>query len=305
MKALMMFRISFKATLIFTLLLFLTSCSTIGEYASGITDKIRIGDWVEKTESWIYGEEETVQEVNLEKDTQRNNTEENVIEIQENEELTIIEENEYPDVRKVPTEVDIDSEIEIDFVELKEESRENITANNKNVQSVSDPEKIILLRTSIVPGNVAKMVAVMLRNSDPLSDLNAPLINFQKKDLQEIDVPDEEKIAIIQFGNDSDVPDEDAIEVISQITRIDQLRSKTIKLVGHASTRGSNTEDGRRYNMDISFARAKSVKNMLINNGFPADNIVLDAKGDTQPLFQENDKYGESGNRRVEIYITP
>ena len=57
--------------------------------------------------------------------------------------------------------------------------------------------------------------------------------------------------------------------------------------------------------MNLSFARAESIKNMLINKGFISDNISILAKGDLEPAISKPDgKNIESENRRVEVFLS-
>ena len=55
--------------------------------------------------------------------------------------------------------------------------------------------------------------------------------------------------------------------------------------------------------MEISIARADTIKNIFINKGFPANRITTSGKGDLEPLQNESEIYGEAVNRRVEIFF--
>ena len=54
--------------------------------------------------------------------------------------------------------------------------------------------------------------------------------------------------------------------------------------------------------MNISFARAETIKNMLISKGFVADNISA-RKGDLEPIDKSNSTNKDSNNRRVEVFL--
>jgi len=49
--------------------------------------------------------------------------------------------------------------------------------------------------------------------------------------------------------------------------------------------------------------RANVVAGALLEMGVPAEHLIIDAVGDTQPLFSEAMPSGEQGNRRAEIYL--
>ena len=75
-------------------------------------------------------------------------------------------------------------------------------------------------------------------------------------------------------------------------------------LLGHASKLGGDTNEGKKINMEISFARAAKIKEMLIEKGFSEDNLIIEGRGDLEPLQDGNLKdYGEAANRRVEIFF--
>lgn len=69
-----------------------------------------------------------------------------------------------------------------------------------------------------------------------------------------------------------------------------------IQATGHADRSGPDA-----YNMRLSMRRAQSVKNELMRLGVPEKDIVLVAKGETEPLVQTNDGVREPQNRRVLI----
>ena len=49
--------------------------------------------------------------------------------------------------------------------------------------------------------------------------------------------------------------------------------------------------------------RANAVAQALIKAGVPAKAVIIEAVGDTQPVYYESMPQGEEGNRRVEIFI--
>lgn len=78
-----------------------------------------------------------------------------------------------------------------------------------------------------------------------------------------------------------------------------------IRVVGHSSSRTSNMTVERHmvYNFERSQARANSVARALIAAGVPADKVLVEAVGDTQPVYYESMPQGEEGNRRAEIFL--
>jgi outer membrane protein OmpA-like peptidoglycan-associated protein len=75
-----------------------------------------------------------------------------------------------------------------------------------------------------------------------------------------------------------------------------------IRVVGHASS-GGNVSMQRRmiWNFERSQARAKAVAQELIRDGIPANKVLVEAVGDSEPTYDPSQ--GEEGNRRAEIFF--
>jgi len=71
-----------------------------------------------------------------------------------------------------------------------------------------------------------------------------------------------------------------------------------IAATGHADRSGSDA-----YNQALSMRRAQSVKARLLALGVPESEIVIDAKGEREPLVPTEDGVREPQNRRVEIAL--
>jgi outer membrane protein OmpA-like peptidoglycan-associated protein len=78
-----------------------------------------------------------------------------------------------------------------------------------------------------------------------------------------------------------------------------------VRVVGHSSSRTANMSAARH--LEIIFKksqdRANAVARELIRAGVPADQVLVEAVGDTQPVFYESMPKGEDGNRRAEIFV--
>ena len=79
----------------------------------------------------------------------------------------------------------------------------------------------------------------------------------------------------------------------------------TVRVVGHASSRTANMSVERHMETIFakSQARASAVAQDLIHQGIPADKVMIDAVGDSQPIYFESMPKGEEGNRRAEIFV--
>ncbi len=79
----------------------------------------------------------------------------------------------------------------------------------------------------------------------------------------------------------------------------------SIRVVGHSSSRTADmpVEKHLETIFDKSQARANAVAQELIHDGVPASRVLIDAVGDSQPIYYESMPQGEDGNRRAEIFV--
>jgi len=78
-----------------------------------------------------------------------------------------------------------------------------------------------------------------------------------------------------------------------------------VRVVGHSSSRTGNMTAVKH--LEIIFRksqdRANAVAKELIRQGVPADKVLVEAVGDSDPVFYESMPKGEDGNRRAEIFF--
>jgi outer membrane protein OmpA-like peptidoglycan-associated protein len=75
---------------------------------------------------------------------------------------------------------------------------------------------------------------------------------------------------------------------------------KRIVVEGHTDSRGARTQ-----NMDLSLARAESVRMYLISRGIDANKISAVGLGPDRPVADNATPDGRANNRRVELIVTP
>ena len=78
-----------------------------------------------------------------------------------------------------------------------------------------------------------------------------------------------------------------------------------IRVVGHSSSRTTNMSLERHLEIifNKSQDRADAVAREVIREGVPANKVLVEAVGDTQPIYYESMPKGEDGNRRAEIFL--
>ena len=113
--------------------------------------------------------------------------------------------------------------------------------------------------------------------------------------------------AVVLFPGDGTAVTAAARAQIRAAVKIFKQRggSGYIKVVGHSSSRTANMPV-EKHLMEIfakSQARANSVAREIIRDGVPASHVLVEAVGDSQPVYYESMPQGEAGNRRAEIFI--
>lgn len=90
---------------------------------------------------------------------------------------------------------------------------------------------------------------------------------------------------------------------------VDEFKSRGgqgfIRVVGHSSSRTPNMTVERHLQVifEKSQQRANAVAQEIIHEGIPADKVLVEAVGDSQPVYYESMPKGEDGNRRAEIFF--
>ncbi len=94
-------------------------------------------------------------------------------------------------------------------------------------------------------------------------------------------------------------------QYLEQIAKQARSGGKTVYVVGHSSQRTGDMGYARHklVNFYLSLDRANAVAGELRRRGVAAEQIVVQAKGDAEPLYFEFMPDGEAQNRRVEIYV--
>ena len=117
--------------------------------------------------------------------------------------------------------------------------------------------------------------------------------------------PGATKVATILFPKGSADLDARDRRILNDVFRLHRQRGGKMRVIGHASLRTRNLDAAahKMVNYRISMARADSVARELIRRGVRADEISVDARADSEPIYYEFMPSGEAGNRRAEIYF--
>lgn len=92
--------------------------------------------------------------------------------------------------------------------------------------------------------------------------------------------------------------------MIQQLSSIVDVNSR-FRLVGHsAAAYAEETPYLRETRMEISKARAQSVKQFLLEAGVAEQHIQMEYVGADQPLGDNSAEEGRAVNRRVDVFVT-
>lgn len=105
---------------------------------------------------------------------------------------------------------------------------------------------------------------------------------------------------IINFETDSANVAADGRELLQQLgTKVKEAPASTvIEIKGHTDSTGDPAA-----NLELSQARADSVRAILIENGVPETMLVAKGYGDTEPVASNDTPDGRFQNRRIEFVV--
>ena len=95
-------------------------------------------------------------------------------------------------------------------------------------------------------------------------------------------------------------------QIIRGIAKKALATNSVVHVKGHASmrTRDMDPVEHALANFNISIKRANAVAKALISNGVPAEKLIIDAVGASEPISSEAMPNGERANRRAEISLS-
>lgn len=112
-------------------------------------------------------------------------------------------------------------------------------------------------------------------------------------------LPQRAAVFTVYFITDTDSLTEESAAQLAQIKSQLALRpAPEIIVIGHTDTVAK-----REYNVALSLRRAETVKQILVESGIAADQIVVQGRGEREPLVPTADGVDEPRNRRVEIRV--
>ncbi|MBK1697900.1 OmpA family protein [Rhodovibrio salinarum] len=113
------------------------------------------------------------------------------------------------------------------------------------------------------------------------------------------------RVAVIYFRHGAVSLNGNDRQVLREVADLYERLGRELRVVGHASSRTATKDPfaHRMANFDTSISRAQVVVDELVSMGVRRDDIQLEARGDSEPVYHEFMPTGEAGNRRAEIFL--
>ncbi|MCC7048978.1 MAG: OmpA family protein [Alphaproteobacteria bacterium] len=114
-----------------------------------------------------------------------------------------------------------------------------------------------------------------------------------------------QQVGLLLFDNGSASLSQADRSLLQRVAAVARQNGAVVRVVGHASSRTGemNVPQHLNRNLNISEARASAAAAELNAAGLPSERIVIEAKGDSEPLYSEAMPSGEAGNRRVDVFL--
>jgi len=105
----------------------------------------------------------------------------------------------------------------------------------------------------------------------------------------------------VTFRTDSSDISADFYEVLNSVAIVlNEYKKTTIDVIGHTDDVGAES-----YNQQLSERRARSVAEYLAGQSVLPERLLIDGRGETQPIASNSTPEGRASNRRVTIQISP
>ncbi len=129
----------------------------------------------------------------------------------------------------------------------------------------------------------------------PLDEDCKPPCEFTRGALEDPDSPLAERLIFFEFDKSEIQPQYQEL-LVNHGKYLASYPDVVIRLEGHADERGS-----REYNLALGELRAKAVRQVLLLQGVPAENINVVSFGEEIPLDDGQNEEAWAQNRRVEL----
>jgi len=117
----------------------------------------------------------------------------------------------------------------------------------------------------------------------------------RNENVQEID---SKALIYFQYNSTKKIDNANINKYLANVVEALKGNTKTATLTGHTDNIGNPP-----FNKKLGMQRAVTVKNLLVNLGVEPNRIIVDSKGQEQPVATNDTEEGRQKNRRVELEI--
>ncbi|MFI0546281.1 MAG: outer membrane protein OmpA [Brachymonas sp.] len=133
-----------------------------------------------------------------------------------------------------------------------------------------------------------KPVAAVAKAAEPVSEAK-PVVAAEKITLQ----------ADAYFDFDKSTLKAEGKAKLDELAgKLGMVNVETIVATGHTDSVGADA-----YNQSLSVRRANAVKAYLVSKGVAAERVLVEGKGEAQPVADNKTKAGRAQNRRVVVEV--
>ncbi len=109
---------------------------------------------------------------------------------------------------------------------------------------------------------------------------------------------DDKTIIYFPLNSNNKLNDAEVEAYLDKVAARVKVSGETVKLTGHTCDRGDAS-----YNMRLGQRRADIVADYLKSKGVPADQIITESKGETEPMVSNTSDENRAKNRRTVLRI--
>lgn len=168
-------------------------------------------------------------------------------------------------------------------------------------QDLSDSEK----RTAAAQAESDKQAEIARQTKQELSDSEKRTAAAMAALASLAAVKEEERGLVVTLSGGVLFRSAESTLLSSAQVKLDQVanalldvRARNIIVEGHTDSQGSES-----YNQDLSQRRADTVRDYLVQRGYPSERIQARGMGEGRPIADNASPEGRANNRRVEIVI--
>jgi outer membrane protein OmpA-like peptidoglycan-associated protein len=168
-------------------------------------------------------------------------------------------------------------------------------------QDLSDSEK----RTAAAQAESDKQAEIARQTKQELSDSEKRTAAAMAALASLAAVKEEERGLVVTLSGGVLFRSAESTLLSSAQVKLDQVanalldvRARNIIVEGHTDSQGSES-----YNQDLSQRRADTVRDYLVQKGYPSERIQARGMGEGRPIADNASPEGRANNRRVEIVI--